>query len=109
ALAAEIGVEHGDILNHRIQYLHNRIVETKSRLALIEKAGHSLSDRMFKAASDNKSQEPASTPAPFAALAPAWNSLQDRLQLDAKLEQLSEPSVLHLDPGTYTLVARSIG
>jgi hypothetical protein len=109
ALAAEIGLEHGDILNRRLQYLRAQIAETKSRIALIEKAGDSLSDRIFNAASDNKSQEPTSTQAPLAALAPAWNTLQDRLQLDTSLEQLSEPSVLHLDANTYTLAARSVG
>jgi hypothetical protein len=109
ALAAEIGLEHGDILNRRLQYLRARIVETKSRIALIEKAGDSLSDRIFNAASDTKSQEPTFTQAPLAALAPAWNTLQDRLQLDINLEQLSEPSVLHLDANTYALAARSVG
>jgi hypothetical protein len=108
ALAAEIGLEHGDILNRRLQYLRARIAETKSRIALIEKAGDRLSDRIFGAASDNKSQEPTSTQAPLAALAPAWNTLQDRLELDTNLERLSEPSVLHLDANTYTLAARSV-
>jgi hypothetical protein len=108
ALAAEIGLEHGDILNRRLQYLRAKIAETKSRIALIEKAGDSLSDRFFNAASDNKGQQPTSTQAPLAALAPAWNTLQDRLQLDTNLEQLSEPSVLHLDANTYTLAARSV-
>lgn len=105
ALATEIGLEHGDILNHRLQYLRARIVETKRRIALIEKAG----DRIFNTASDNKSPEPTSTQAPLVALAPVWNGLQDRLQLDTSLEQLSEPSVLHLDARTYALAARSVG
>jgi hypothetical protein len=109
ALAAEIGQEHGDILNHRLQYLRARIEETKGRIALIEKAGDSLSDRIFNTASDNKGHEPTSTQAPLAALAPAWNKLQDRLQLDTDLEQLSEPSVLHLDANTYTSAARTVG
>jgi hypothetical protein len=109
ALAAEIGLEHGDILNRRLQYLRTRIEETKSRIALIEKAGDSLGDRILNAASDNKSPEPTSAQAPLAALAPAWNTLQDRLELDTNLEKLSEPSVLHLDANTYTLAARSVG
>jgi hypothetical protein len=109
ALAAEIGLEHGDVLNRRLQYLQARIVETKNRIALLEKAGDSLNDRMFNAASDNKSHDPTSTQAPLAVLAPSWNTLQDRLQLDTNLEQLSEPSVLNLDANTYTLAARSLG
>jgi hypothetical protein len=109
ALAAVIGQEHGDILNRRLQSLQAQIAETKSRIALMEKAGDSLGDRIFNAASDNKSQESTSTRAPLAALAPAWNILQDRLQLDINMERLSEPSVLHLDADTYTLAARSIG
>ena len=108
ALATEIGVEHGDILNRRLQYLQAQIVETKNRIALIEQAGDSLSDRILNAASGNKSQEASSAQSPLAALAPAWNELQDRLALDTNLEQLSEPSVLHLDANTYTLAARSV-
>jgi hypothetical protein len=109
AVAAEIGLEHGDILNLRLHYLKARIVETKSRIALMEKAGDSLGDRISNTAPDNKSQQSTSTQAPLAALAPAWNTLHDRLELDTNLEQLSEPSTLHLDTDTYTLAARSVG
>jgi hypothetical protein len=110
ALAAEIGQEHGDILNHRLQYLRTRIEETKSRIALIEKASDNLNDRILNAGSDNKSQIPTSIQAPIlAALVPAWSELRDRVQLDTNLEKLSEPSVLHLDANTYALASRSVG
>jgi hypothetical protein len=109
ALAAEIDKEHGDILDQRRQYLRARIEETKSRIALIEKASGNLNDRIFTAGSDNKDQLPTSSQASgLAVLVPSWNKLQDRIQLDTKLDQLSEPSVLHLDADRFTLAARSV-
>jgi len=110
ALAAEIGQEHGDILNHRLQYLRSRVEGAKSRIAVIEKAANGLNDRIFSAGSDNKNQVPTFLVNPvLPVLVPAWNELQDRVQFDTNLEQLSEPSVLHLDANTYALASRSVG
>jgi hypothetical protein len=110
AVAAEIERAHSDIFNRRLQFLQARIDEAKSRIAVIEKSSDRLNDRIFSATSDEKTQSRPSILAPTPATSvPAWNELQDRIQLDTNLKQLSEPSVLRLEADTSIVGPRSVG
>jgi hypothetical protein len=104
AIAAEIDGAHGEIINRRLQLLQVKIDEAKSRIALIEKSSDQLMDRIFNTGSDDKTKL---NPAIFSSI-PAWNNLQDRIQHDTNLKELIEPSVLHLDTGTYLQGPRPI-
>lgn len=108
ALAAEISQSHGDILNRRLQPLQARIEDAKRRIALIEKLSDRMNDRIFNTNFDDKMRPSIVAPSSAVSI-PAWNELQDHIQRDTNLTQLSEPSILHLEANTYPLVFRSIG
>jgi hypothetical protein len=109
AVAAEIDRAHNAILNRRLQLLQGRIDDAKSRIAAIEKAAERANDRALGAATDDKNLsrlfvlEPA-----LAAAIPTWNNLQDRIQSDEILKELSEQSVLHLDAAMSVLPPRPL-
>lgn len=103
ALAAEIVKVHGHVLDQRMQLLQQRMQKANSRMAEIEKSSGQLMDRIFK----ESGEEAKPQPSVFTAI-PAWNALQDSIQRDANLKQLIEPSVLHLEPGTYIEGPRSV-
>lgn len=110
ALATEISKEHGDLVNRQLQLLRARIAEAKSRIALIENSTETLNNHIFRSDSDKSAQQsPALSTSNLAALVPAWNELQDRIQDDINVTQFSEPSVLHMDSNTLTLESRSLG
>jgi hypothetical protein len=95
AVGAEIERAHSEILNRRLPLLQSTIDEAKSRIAAIEKSSERLNERVLSLVADSKNALPPSSIAPIAAASiPAWNDLQDRIQRDANLKELSEPSVL---------------
>jgi hypothetical protein len=104
AVAAEIGEAHGEILKQRQRLLQSRIDNAKSRIAMIEKSSNQLNDRIFNAASTEKF---GLQPSMFT-FVPAWSELQDRIQRDTDLKELSEPSVLQLQTDTYFVGPRSV-
>jgi hypothetical protein len=95
-IAAEIDRAHSEILNRRLQLLQSGIEDAKNRIALIEKSSSQLNDRILSMASEEKNQLlRSSILAPIQAPSiPAWNELQDRIQLMTNLKGLSEPSVM---------------
>ena len=110
ALAAEIGEVHGEILQRRLKPVQDEMNEAKSRLTRIEKSTDSLNSQIFGRIDDDKTQGRSVVIAPSAAASiPAWNELQDRIQRDKNLTELSEPSVVHLEVNAYSVEHRSIG
>ncbi len=104
AIAAEIDRTHGEILKRRLQLLQSRIDEAKSRVALIETSNERLNDRFFNVSPDEKTQvRPLIFNLVPAASIPAWNTLQDRIERDTTLKELSEPSVLRLENYTFLM------
>lgn len=108
ALAAGIDHEHGKILNRRLQLLQAAINDATSRLAAIEKSTEGLNQRAFGADDGNSSHPSIFTVTPAASI-PAWNTLQDRIQQDTNLKELSEPSRIRLEGDAYLSGPRSIG
>jgi hypothetical protein len=106
AVAAEIDRAHNAILNRRLQLLQGRIDEAKGRIAAIEKATERANDRALGAATDDKNLSRFFVLGP--ATIPAWNNLQDRIQSDGNLKELSEQSVLHLDAAMSVLPPRPL-
>lgn len=110
ALAAEIGDIHGEVFQRRLKLVRDQINEAKSRLAQIEKSTDSLNSQIFNRTDDDKTQTRSVIVAPRAAASiPAWNKLQDRIERDTTLTELSEPSVVHLEVNAYSIEHRSIG
>ena len=108
AVAAEIDHAHNDILNRRLQLLQGRIDDAKSRLAAIEKSAEHVNDRIVSALADEKNPSRPVVLAPaLAASIPAWNDLQNHIQSDTNLKEVSEPSVVHLDAAMSMLAPRS--
>jgi hypothetical protein len=108
AVAAEIDRAHNDILNRRLRLLQGRIDEAKGRLAAIEKSAERLNDRIVSALADEKNPSRPVVLAPaLAASIPAWNDLQNHIQSDTNLKEVSEPSVVHLDAAMSMLAPRS--
>jgi hypothetical protein len=109
-VAAEIDRAHNEILNRRLQLLQGRIDDAKSRLAAIEKSAERLNDRIVGALTDEKNPSRPLVLAPILAAAiPAWNDLQNNIQSDRNLKELSEPSVVHLDAAMSMQAPRSMG
>ena len=106
AVAAEIGAVHDAIRDRQIQILQNRIDRNKSRIAEIEKETSELNDRILKTSPSVKNNEHPRLPDTPAALASifAWNELQ----MLTTVEQLSEPSVLHLEADKILVSHRSV-
>lgn len=110
ALAAEIGDIHGQLFQQRLKLVRDQINETKSRLAQIEKSTDSLNSQIFDRTDDDKTRNQSVIVAPRAAASiSAWNTLQDRIERDTTLIELSEPSVVHLEANAYSIEHRSIG
>jgi hypothetical protein len=110
ALAEEISRVHGDIMKRRLQLLQAKSDDAKRRIALIETSSAVIGNRLLGTGSDDKAQpNPSASTENFAVLVPAWHGLQDRVQNDTSLAQLSEPSALNLDVNTYFLASRSLG
>jgi hypothetical protein len=103
ALDAEISKVHGDMLARRLQLLQQRIDQDGRRMTDIEKSSDQLLDRFFK------DSDGSDTPrlGIFEAI-PAWNDLKDRVQNDTNLKQLTEPSVVHLEPGSFLQGPRDV-
>jgi hypothetical protein len=109
ALAAAIGEEHGDILKRRLKPVQARIDEAKHRLTLIENYGEALNNRILGTDADKSQPSTSVSTSNPAVLVPAWNGLRDSIQNDTNLTSFSEPSVLHLEAGTYRAAPRSLG
>lgn len=110
ALAAEIGEVHGEILQRRLKPVQEEIGAAKNRVAQIEESNDRLNSEIFGRTDDDKAQSRSVIMVPSAvASITAWNDLQDRIQQDTSLIELSEPSVLHLDVNAYSVEHRSIG
>jgi hypothetical protein len=110
ALAAEIGEVHGEASRQRLKLVHDQINEAKSRVARIEKSTDNLNSQIIAETNGDKTQSRSIIVAPReAASISAWNKLQDRIERDKTLIELSEPSVVHLEADTYSVKHRSIG
>jgi len=103
AFGTQIVKTQDAILNRRIQVLQDRIERAKSRMAEIEKSSDQLMDRLFADPDDKSKPRPA-----IFNLIPAWNELQNSVQRDTNLKQLTEPSVLHLEASNYLQGPRSV-
>jgi hypothetical protein len=103
AFGMQIVKKHDAILNQRNQMLQERIERAKSRMTEIEKSSDQLADRLFAATDDKSKPRPV-----IFNLIPAWNELQDSIQRDTNLKQLTESSVLHLETGNYLQGPRSV-
>ncbi|WP_334385224.1 hypothetical protein [Bradyrhizobium sp. AZCC 2262] len=106
AIAAEIGVAHGAILDRQIQILQNRIEADKRRIAFIEKRIDELNDRVSKTMPPPQENEHRSSSVP--PMLTIWNELQALLRDDMMVKQLSEPSVLHIETDKLVMTHRSI-
>jgi hypothetical protein len=103
ALNAEIAKAHGEMLAKRLQLLQQRIDQDGRRMTDIEKSSDQLLDRFFKDSDGNVTQRTGI----FEAI-PAWNGLKDRVQNDTNLKLLIEPSVVHLETGSFLQGPRDI-
>jgi hypothetical protein len=105
AIAAEIGVAHGAILDRQIQIMENRIEADKRRIAFIEKRIDELNDRVSKTMPPQENEQRSSPVPPILKI---WNELQALLRDDMMVKRLSEPSVLHIETDKLVMTHRSI-
>ena len=107
-VATEIGAAHGEILNRQLQLLQGRIDTDKAMIAGLEQDMNELNDRTARSASRSSELVRSTTGILLATTISTWTSLQDRVNSDATVKQLSEPSILRTDPDNLVVTRRSI-
>ena len=110
ALMAEIDSVHASMVQQRLDTLRANIEDAKSRIALIEKSGGDLRERLLSGASDNKDSQRSVVllPGPVPSTE-TWNRLKDRVERSTNLIKFSEKTVVYAEPETYPIAQRAIG
>jgi hypothetical protein len=104
ALAGEIGQRHNDILSRQLRLLRARIDENANRIELIQKFLGLLNRRALENPYSTASKPPPVLPNSIS----LWSELQERIQSDTNLVQLSEQTVVHAAPDTYFVASHSL-
>jgi len=104
ALAGEIGQRHNDILSRQLRLLQVRIDENANRIDQIQKFLGLLNRRALDNPYSTASKSPPVLPNSIS----LWSELQERIQSDTNLVQLSEQTVVHAAPDTYLVASHSL-
>jgi len=86
ALWNKIDKVHSAILENRLKFLRDKIARETSQMGLVEKSGDEWNNLLF----------------------PPRGNPDGRTERDINLRQLSGPSVIHLEPGTFIQGKRSV-
>jgi hypothetical protein len=108
AIATEIGTAHREILDRQLQLLQGKIDADKASIADLEQQINELNNRTARSTSRRSEFSRSTTDILLATMISAWTDLQKRANDDATMQQLSEPSVLRIDPDSLVVTRRSI-
>jgi len=109
AVADEIIRTHDAIIQRRIERLRANLTDLQSRIGFIEKSFTELGPRMLGVTRDGADQAGAQATAPnLTGAAEFWSKLRDRAQRTANLLELTEKTVIYVDPDSYQLSKRTI-
>lgn len=109
ALADEIIRTHDAIIQRRLERLRANLTDLQSRIGFIEKSFTELGPRMLGVTRDGPDQAGAQSSAPnLTGAAEFWSKLRDRAQRTANLLELTEKTVIYVDPDSYQLSKRTI-
>lgn len=109
SLADEISSAHDAISQRRLATLRGNLTDMQRRIDFLEKTITELGPRMLSTAREGRDQAGAPLLVPsLGRAAEFWNKLRDRAQRDANLLELTEKTVIYVEPGSYPQTKRSI-
>lgn len=110
SLADEISSAHNAIGQRRIDALRANLTDMQRRVEFIEKSIIELGPRMLSVAREGRDQSgPPVLISNLAGVAEFWNKLRDRVQRNNNLLELTEKTVIYVEPGSYPRTEHSIG
>jgi hypothetical protein len=110
SLADEISSAHDAISQRRLDALRANLTDMQRRVDFVEKSVVELGPRMLSVAREGRDQSGPPVLVPnLAGAAEFWNKLRDRVQRNTNLLQLTEKTVVYVEPGSYPQTERSIG
>ncbi|QQO17135.1 hypothetical protein JJB99_13850 [Bradyrhizobium diazoefficiens] len=110
SLADEINTAHEAIGQRRIDALRANLTDMQRRVDFIEKSIVELGPRMLNMSREGRDQSGPPVLVPnLAGAAEFWSKLRDRVQRNTNLLELTEKTVVYVEPGSYPRTERSIG
>ncbi|WP_441237345.1 hypothetical protein [Bradyrhizobium sp. 930_D9_N1_4] len=110
SLADEITSIHDAIGQKRLDALRANLADMQRRVDFIEKSIVELGPRMLSVTREGRDQSGPSVLVPnLAGAAEFWNKLRDRVQRNTNLLELTEKTVIYIEPDSYPRTERSIG
>jgi hypothetical protein len=110
SLADEISKVHDAIGQRRIDALRGNLTDMQRRVDFVEKSIVELGPRMLSVTREGRDQAGPSVLVPnLAGAAEFWNKLGDRVQRTTNLLELTEKTVVYVEPDSYPRMQRSIG
>jgi hypothetical protein len=109
SLADEISSVHDAIGQRRIDALRANLTDMQRRVDFVEKSLVELGPRILSVTREGRDQAgPAVLVPNLAGAAKLWNKLRDRVQRTTNLLELTEKTVVYVEPGSYPRTERSI-
>lgn len=109
SLADEISSAHNAIGQRRIDALRANLTDMQRRVDFIEKSIIELGPRMLSVGREGRDQSGPPVLIPnLAGAAEFWNKLRDRVQRNNNLLELTEKTVIYVEPDSYPRTEHSI-
>lgn len=110
SLADEIVSVHDAIGQKRLDALRANLTDMQRRVDFIEKSIVELGPRMLSVTREGRDQSGPPVLVPnLGGAAEFWNKLRDRVQRNTNLLELTEKTVVYVEPDSYPRTERSIG
>jgi hypothetical protein len=110
SLADEISSAHDAIGQRRIDALRANLTDMQRRVDFVEKSIVELGPRMLSPTREGRDQAGLPVLVPnLAGAAEFWNKLRDRVQRTSNLLELTEKTIVYVEPGSFPRMERSIG